>query len=382
MTEMFDILRASLFEDGDPVLTDWMSVFEEMKKQTVAGLPGIWLQNHPEAAPWLSWCRIVQAKWVQVMHAEDQLLKLLEVHDIPCVILKGAAAAMAYPHPALRSMGDVDFLVKRSDLESAASLLEKNGYILSHDKDACGHHYGYEKNHISFELHWRIPMVVETDEKRMLLFEEGIDKREWHEMEGYRFPVFPSVLNGLVLIFHIDQHLRSGLGLRQIIDWMMYINSLPAEQLEELIPLLKSTGVEKLALTVTVMCQQYLGLRKIVKEEASFPTEKLMAYILEQGNFGRKQGIDGNIASFGLSCTEKGGFFRRLQEGGLCRWKAVKKYPVLKPFAWIYQAFRILGIMAKNKKSPGKIVKQSRHGAERRQLIEALGLEMDRAIKG
>ena len=381
MADMFDILRASLFTDEEVSLSDWQTVFDEMKLQTVAALPGAWLPKHLNAEPWLMHCRQEQGRWVRVMHAQDQLLQLLEEHDIPSVILKGAAAAMAYPHPTLRSMGDIDFLVKRADFEKAAELLESNGYELSHEKDLVSHHYGYAKDNISFELHKRIPLIDEADEERMSFFERGIDDREWHETEGHAFPVFPVAMNGLVLMSHINQHLRSGLGLRQIIDWMMYIHTLPSEKWEELVPLLKSTGQERLAKTVTLLCQRYLGLEKIVEEDSSLPVDELLAFILEKGNFGRKAGLDGNIASFGLAASQKGGFFRRLQAGGLCRWKAARKYAVLRPFAWIYQAFRIVGVLIMNRKSPGEILKQSRHGADHRQLISALGLRMNRTIK-
>lgn len=62
------------------------------------------------------------------------------------------------------------------------------------------------------------------------------------------------------------------------------------------------------------------------------------------------------------------------------RWKATKKYPMLRPFAWIYQSARILGLMVKSKKSPGEILKHSRHGANQRQMLEKLGLELERTI--
>ena len=138
--------------------------------------------------------------------------------------------------------------------------------------------------------------------------------------------------------------------------------------------------MEKLATTTTVMCQRYLGLRHIVEGDESLPVDDLMNFIMEKGNFGQKAGIDGKTAAFGLSSTERGGFFRRLQAGGLHRWEAAKKHPVLRPFAWIYQAIRIIGVMARNKKSPRDIINQTRHGAEQRQLIEALGLRMNRTI--
>lgn len=162
---VFQVLRASLFSSNEDItLSDWQSVFEEMKQQTVAALPGEWLKtNLPSAKPWLNYCAQKQGQWVRVMHGQDQLIHLLDSHNIPCVIIKGAAAAMAYPHPTLRSMGDVDVLVKRVDFEKAAELMEANGYSLEHEKNEDHHHYGYTKDKLSFELHWRLGIV--EDEK-------------------------------------------------------------------------------------------------------------------------------------------------------------------------------------------------------------------------
>ena len=35
------------------------------------------------------------------------------------------------------------------------------------------------------------------------------------------------------------------------------------------------------------------------------------------------------------------GAFARLQRGGLCRWEAARKHPIFRPFAWVYQLYRI-----------------------------------------
>ena len=63
------------------------------------------------------------------MHWQNVLISLLEENNIPSVILKGAAAAMYYPYPSLRTMGDVDILVRRKNLERAVQLMEDNGYV-------------------------------------------------------------------------------------------------------------------------------------------------------------------------------------------------------------------------------------------------------------
>ena len=386
---VLSLIQASLFprssaaEETIPLDT---SVFTEMKVQAIAALPQDYLKNHPIADPdlrknWTQYIGLLQAQWVRVMHGQKQLLDLLEANGIPCVILKGAAAGMAYPHPSLRSMGDVDFLVHFADREKAAELLEANGYTLAHEKDLTKHHFGYSKNGVEFELHWRIPLVSETDEKWMSVFERGIDDREWHETDGYRFPAFPRLPNGLVLIFHIDQHLRSGLGLRQIIDWMMYVNGLSEKEWEALLPLLRDAGVETLALTVNAMCERYLGFQKHLSRGAEPAVcDKLMALTIEKGNFGRKAGIEGRTAEFTLSSTGKGSFFKRLQKGGLCHWKAAEKHKFLRPFAWLYQSFRITGIFLRSGMTPKRFMAQRRKGIEQRELVEALGLRIDRTI--
>lgn len=122
---IFDILTASLFT-GEPVeLDDWELSFKEMRQQTVAALPYGVLPA--DAREWRQYCLRERARAVRVLHAQDQLLRLLEAHGVECVIIKGAAAAMAYPQPTLRSMGDVDLLVRRADLARAAALLEGAG---------------------------------------------------------------------------------------------------------------------------------------------------------------------------------------------------------------------------------------------------------------
>ena len=368
MTELFDLLQASLFTNAPVTIPNWQATFDEMKDQAVAALPSEWLKtNLPSAKSWRKYCSIQQGNWVKVMYAQRQLVQFLEKNSIPSVIIKGAAAAQYYPHPTLRTMGDVDVLVKRADLDRAASILEANGYKLTADKDHVGHHYNYSKDNISIELHKRLPVIDDENEELLTLFEKGIDERIWATTEGIKFPVLHTTLNGFVLIFHINQHLREGLGLRQIIDWMMYVNSLTAAQWDELRPMLQRVGMEKLALTTTAMCQKYLGLNKSfagTENVNETVCDDLMTYIIEKGNFGRKvkKTIEGRAAEFSLFSTERGGFFRRLQAGGLLQWPATKKHKILRPFAWIYQAVRIVGVLFKNKTTPKQILAQRKKG--------------------
>ena len=420
-----DAIQGGANSSAEPYVCDWHAVYAEMKAQTVAALPLKWLESHsliedsPAAAAkaaaqqkssaevaaadeaagtaksaaveksadtstdtsalkakWLRNCLWHQAHWIKVMTGQQLMLKLLEEHGIACVIIKGGAAAMAYPNPSLRAAGDVDFLVKRADYETAAKLLEENGYELSHGRNPKHHHYCYAKDGVSFELHRRVGILAETDEELLARFEDGIDRREFAKLGDFEFPVLPTELNGLTLMFHINQHLRSGLGLRQIADWMMYLER--NDNLEELLPIFRETGMERLALTVTVLCQKYLGLRQFVEDTGEYPVEELLEYIFEKGNFGKKSGQEGKVASVFMVVTNPVRLFKRLQDGGMSRWKAAGRHKALRPFAWIYQIGFILRELSASGISPKKMAEQRKTGAEQRELIRKLGLGIDR----
>ena len=97
--QVFEVLKASLFTNAQVEIEDWQGVFEEMKHQAVASLPAEWLKSHLNVPAWMQYCYLQQAQWIRIMHEQDQLIQLLESHYIPCVIIKGAAAAMYYPYP-------------------------------------------------------------------------------------------------------------------------------------------------------------------------------------------------------------------------------------------------------------------------------------------
>ena len=387
---LFQLLKNSLFPDrfsGEIIIDESMvkNVYAEMKAQTIEALPEKWVKGHPIADNelnnmWFKNCMAHKGRWVQVMAAQKDLLSLLNAHGIKCVIIKGAAAAMAYPYPELRSMGDVDFLVARKDYEKAANILEANGYQLVGEKVAGYHHYEYCKDGVMYELHRRLAIVSETNEELLLLFENGIEQREFRTIYNYSFPVLPPKLNGLVLLFHINQHLRSGLGLRQIIDWMMYLHE--NEGFKIMMPKLQELGMERFANTVTVMCQKYLGLETYVEDTGDYLCEELLEYIMLKGNFGRKGGNTERIASVFLDVSNPIRLFKRLQKGGCLRWKAARKHIFLKPFAWIYQIGFIINQLLKSRITPLKMRELQHTGYEQRNLIAGLGLNIERTIKG
>ena len=382
---LFQLIRESVFSPGSETslslsVDEWNAIFREMCDQAIAALPYVQLTKNPipDAAflqKWTEACLIQQGRWVWVMHAQSLLIDLFERNGIPCTIIKGSAAAMAYPYPPLRAVGDVDLLVKRGDHDKAAAILESNGYQLTHDKAASAPHYSYKKDGVVFELHKLVPCVSATNEELAATFDAGVERRVWRKIEDFSFPTLSDDLNALVLLLHINWHLRSGIGLRHMIDWATYLRQ--NNNLEELLPTMRRVRLEKLALTVTAMCQKYLGLEKIVEETEDLPCDELMEYVMEKGNFGKKSGREGKIESVFLRMANPFFVFQKLQRIGLSRWKAAKKYRILQPFAWVYQGCSIVSELICDGMTPGKMMKMRNVGLEQRDLIRRLGLDLD-----
>ena len=187
----------------------------------------------------------------------------------------------------------------------------------------------------------------------MIFLKKLFKKREYREISGYRIPMLPAIENGLVLLGHINQHLKDfNLGLRQIIDWEMYVNKALDQKVwsKSFVPLADKLGLKELAVNVTNMCVQYLGLTNscnITSDLKVDTSNELINVLFETGNFSCKknQSVKKNIESSissGLYSIKKKGFFSYIQDLGLQRWKTCQKHPILKPFAWIYGLFRAI----------------------------------------
>jgi hypothetical protein len=84
------------------------------------------------------------ARNIRLYHELTQVLTILQGANIPVVVLKGAhLAELVYKNIALRSMGDIDLLVKKDDLRRSQQGLIKAGYASF-------------KTGLILDLHWNI----------------------------------------------------------------------------------------------------------------------------------------------------------------------------------------------------------------------------------
>ena len=348
---MLRIIGASLHGSpcGPVPPEEWSAVFGELCDQAVQCIPAASMNSlglkGEDALSYLQVLTENLRRCRTVMNEQKRALECLDRAGIPAAVLKGAASAMYYPHPEHRCMGDIDLIVPGSRFEEAFHALSACGYTPEQTPDAYDRHIGFASpSGIEVELHDRFSAGGSAEQNAALdrYILGGIEKRVYRNTEGYSVPVLPAFENGLVLLSHINQHLCSGLGLRQIIDWAMYVERELDDALwERFAPAAEEIGLKRLALAVTRMCAGYLGLKTdavwFLETEDTEIGEQLMEYILSHGDFSRVDRTGATSINVIRLLKSPAKALRRAQQRGLREWKLCGKYPVLKPFAWMYQ---------------------------------------------
>lgn len=376
---LLELLKQSQFVSSGTIKYDDVDIdalYDEASIQAVLGMIA------PEIPPDLfddKWKLAVlrqKANYIRYCNAEDELVRLLGDESIPFVILKGNAAAVLYKDPSCRTMGDIDFLVPNGLFDKTKSILLENKYIIEKESEQYTRHNVFSKNGICFELHRRFSHDDLNIEKYI---SDGFENRLNTKVFEHVFPILPKLSNGLVLLDHMRNHLKNALGLRQVIDWMMYVNCYLDDDFwnSEFGGIVTDLGMDTLAKTATRMCQIYLGLPETInwcKDADDNTCEQLMDCILVSGNFGRKNGQGNSVESVALNVRKKG-FFRFLQKVGERNWVLYKKHHWLKPFCWLYQFFRFTKKGIKSKRNYSQLKKDFERSNDRYELLKKLGIE-------
>lgn len=387
---MLSLIKASLFQKPLelPETVDWQAVFHEMKAHTISALAveavcGIEGLDESVKALWVNHAQKNLHRYYRILHEQQAAIRILENEGLHPAVLKGASAAQYYPNPAYRAMGDVDLFLGGDRAIRAVSILKDHGYQAKYENSQNTRHRTVEKNSVIFELHASFSMLA--DEKRAneldQLLHEGMKNLRLHEISGYPFPCFSDALYGLVCLDHINHHMLSGIGLRQILDWTVFADRVldDAFWTNEFQPLVQEFGYEKFAKVLTRTGQLYFGLKT---EDRSWcgdvdqqDCEQLLAFVLDSGNFGRKQGKKSSAITVfsrvkGIKAT-----FQSLQKDGCYNFSgAIQKFPFLKPFAWLLRLGRLAVLTVRRRLNIPAIIASYKESRRRLALLSAIGI--------
>ncbi len=287
---------------------------------------------------------------LNVEFEHDYLNNVMQQNNIEYCILKGCASQFYYPKKWLRSMGDVDFYVRKKDLDKTASIFLEKGftkYLEEHES-----HIVLKKDKTHLEMHFNVAGMPNgyAGEKIKEYLSDIFEKSEIVEQDKVKYVKPSHFHHGIIITLHTYHHMLSeGIGLRHLCDLAVFFNSFTNQQFIEIFEKkFKEVGLWKFVQTLACVCYQYLALpyREWFGKMDDKLALDLICDVFNGGNFGIK---DGTRTKQGLAISDRGksgvkekGKFKTLISNvnkiTCSKWPFYKKVVILRPFGWLFLA--------------------------------------------
>ena len=313
-------------------------------------------------------------------HQYELVLKKLSELSITAIPVKGLEIAQFYPVPALRTMGDIDLLIRDEDKPQIDAVMKTLGY--SCEKNVASRDWGYIKDNFEFEFH---PKLIYLDEE--------VESKEFasffNDFSAYtKDGKLTDEFHFLFLIAHLRKHiLNRGAGFRQFMDIAVMTDKLRdsidwqwiRDELDEL-------GLERFSDVVFSCNKAWFDIEPPypIRESSAEDIDMIAERILDGGVFGF-HAEDAGSALLGYQISNHGGFIGRVKSffrivfPPYSLLRAIKQYefvnnrPWLVPLAWIYRMGVSIGkLISRQKKIRHTEDNQINHRIE---YIRILGLD-------
>lgn len=304
----FRTLRSALWGETLQIpegFNNWGKVMKLAKAQAVTGLVGDVILRTPEIMASLP---DKAAEYVQeipmkniVMHTvlNNTLIlavKTLRDHGIEPVLLKGQGLARYYPVPELRQCGDIDLYVGEENYEKAYEALKGIVTEMEEKERIWGWFHFHAKIHsVLLEIHHEVELVFKRSHESHFRtkVQAGLSKNlSLVDFGGETVRVPEDSFNAFYVFYHMWRHyMSSGVGLRQLCDWMLFLNAKKdVLDLGYLESFLRRMELKDAWQTFGCVLVNHLGM-----PEENFPfydpgrlksSDRLLKMIMKDGNFG------------------------------------------------------------------------------------------------
>ncbi|WP_197020357.1 nucleotidyltransferase family protein [Prevotella sp. P6B1] len=329
--QFFELLRSGLWGNEADASSftkdvDWGVIYQYADEQSVSavvfdGIEALKDKDGKNITPpkidlltWMGEVFIIENN----NHVLNENLKTLEsyFHDkgIRTLLLKGQGCASLYRNPLHRNSGDIDLFVGLDQYEAVKNILKEDGIAIEKEtrKDL---HFMWHDTPVEchkMALHYYSP-IINQPLQRINRAEEWREPRSFI-LEGQEIGQPNPTYNAFFIFMHIHHHfVQTGIGLRQICDWTLFLHRHCAEiDWDKIQQYLKDVRATLAWVSFYGFAKEYLALdinapewmRQYKKEDVQF----LFSDIMAVGNFGQSsesmkhrsfdKGFFGNIYSF------------------------------------------------------------------------------------
>ncbi|MBO5375054.1 MAG: nucleotidyltransferase family protein [Clostridia bacterium] len=272
----------------------------------------------------------------------ELLLTKFREAKIDIMLLKGTIIKHLYRLPDMRSMCDLDMLIKYEDLDKIDALMRELGYIERVDSD---HDVSYRKPpYLNIELHYSITQA-DFGKRAHEYFKDAWSLAKLREGEEC---VYEQSREDFYVhhIDHMSKHYATGgCGVRPFCDIYIYLEKYGKElDWSYINATLEKIGLYKFGEHMKSLAYKWFG--DGAGDEMS---EQIEGYILSGGSFGTKE--RGALSIIARKGTKN----KRVSRFKLIWYKlflpyrhmcvvypSLKKVPFLLPFYWVHRIFRTL----------------------------------------
>ena len=299
-------MRAGLWEEARGEVVDFGEVFRLAEEQAVVGLVAAGLEHVPagripkaEALAFGATALQIERRNAAMNCFVGTLVERLRAAGIVFVLVKGQGVAQCYARPLWRACGDIDLLLDAANYLKAKELLAPLAQEVEPEAvDVL--HQGLVLDGWLVELHGTLrsgvlPRMDRVVDRVQLAVLQG-DVRVWRNGD-VEVPL-PGADGDVVLIFtHLVKHfVQGGVGLRQVCDWCRLLwtfrDSLDRGLLEAR---LREAGLLAEWRAFAALAVSFLGMpadaMPLYSPDGRWhrKAERILARILQTGNFGRKR---------------------------------------------------------------------------------------------
>lgn len=274
------------------------------------------------------------------LYALSRLCDRFTEHGIDHMPIKGSVLKSIYPSNEMRSMGDIDILVRMDQYAHIRPLMLEEGYEEDHESD---HEYVWTGKGVHVELH-------------KLLFQPS--NKDYYDYFGecwqfarptdvpYRFEM--SLEDTFIYLFtHYAKHYRNtGVGIRQALDLYIYRRTYPGIDEAYVVNKMQILQMERFYHNTMHMLDVWFG-----DGEHTEASQLIENRLFDSGVFGTQEN---NLQSVMLRQVKRHGTVKKAKLITWLRWifptyrsmcerfPILDRFPVLTPFLWIVRCMDVL----------------------------------------
>ena len=304
------LLRAMVW--GEPLTIDPSVLLEPelwymARRQQMAHMLAVWAMNNHLPVPNPAAQKMAVFTTLQRQERQNRLLTeivtLLKEHAITPVLLKGYSIAVLYSNPDMRDSADVDLYIGEKDYDRMIAIV-KSRYpeAFWFSEEHAGLHFTMvldenldrivELHRVTMELH-NMPRADRAFQQFTL---DEMKRTRTLSVHGVEVQIPSKTYNALYVFMHAWHHFAaSGVGLRQIADWMLALHDAASEpQLAETLePVLKQMHMLEIWQTFGYVLVNKLGLPRaefpLYTDACAHKGEQLYEQLIADGHCGRER---------------------------------------------------------------------------------------------